>query len=164
LAINREEEDMGTTETTAAKKAGVQVAATPLVQATEEQLLYAKVLDTAMKIGLAGIIVVFAFYLFGVFEPKIPLADVSKYWGMKSHDYPEATNIKSGWAWTGMYRHGDFLNFFPIAFLAGITVLCYLSIVPTLFKKKDSIYGILALIEVLILVAAASGLISAGGH
>ncbi len=155
---------MSTTESTVPKKSSAPKVAAPALKATEEQLLYAKVLDIGMKIGLAGIIIAFGLYVLGIIEPRMPLGDVSQYWGMKSHDYLKAANIESGWSWVGMYRYGDFLNFFPIAFLAGVTVLCYLSIVPTLFKKKDTIYGILALVEVLILVSAASGLISAGGH
>jgi len=33
-----------------------------------------------------------------------------------------------------------------------------------LFRKKDTVYGILAILEVLVLVLAASGILKAGGH
>lgn len=155
---------MSSTES-AVKTVDKQVATTAgAMQATEEQRLYASVLDVAMKIGLAGIVVVFAIYVFGILEPKIPLDQVSNFWGMKSHKYLEATGIKTGWTWLGLYRHGDFLNFFPIAFLAAATIMCYIAIIPALIKKKDTIYAILAIVEVLILVGAASGLLTAGGH
>ncbi len=70
----------------------------------------------------------------------------------------------AGWSWLKMIGKGDFLNFLGIAFLSGVTIVCYLRIVPILFRKKDTVYGILALIEVLVLVLAASGLLKAGGH
>jgi hypothetical protein len=63
-----------------------------------------------------------------------------------------------------MLGKGDFLNFTGIAFLAAVTLVCYLRIIPILFKNKDTIYGIIAIIEVLVLGLAASGLLRAGGH
>lgn len=134
------------------------------MQATEEQVIYAKVLNIGMKIGLVGIIVSFILYVSSIVAPKVPLSEVSNYWGMKSHNYLEELNISGGWSWLGMYGYGDFINFFPIAFLAGITVICYLSIIPTLIKKKDFVYVTLALLEVIVLAGAASGLLASGGH
>ena len=63
-----------------------------------------------------------------------------------------------------MLGKGDFLNFVGIAFLAGITIPCYMRIAPILFRKKDTVYGIIAIIEVLVLSIAASGIMKAGGH
>jgi hypothetical protein len=60
--------------------------------------------------------------------------------------------------------YGDFVNFIGIAILAGITVPCYLSIVPLLLKKKDTTYVILVLLEVIVLCVAASGVINVGQH
>ena len=56
------------------------------------------------------------------------------------------------------------MNFLGIAFLAGVTIVCYLRILPILFAKKDRIYALIALLEVLVLSLAASGLLSSGGH
>ena len=134
------------------------------VQATEEQLTYAKILDIGMKIGLLAIIITFAIYAAGVLVPHIDVEHVSKYWGMSVYDYLQAANVPHGWGWLSMVGKGDFLNFTGIAFLAGVTIICYLAIVPILFKKKDFICGIIAILEVLVLVLAASGILKAGGH
>lgn len=133
-------------------------------QATEEQVLYAKILNIGMKVGLVGISLSFLAYVFGIITPKIPVDSISTYWGMKSHDYLVETGLTGGWSWLGMYTYGDFLNFFPIAFLAGLTIICYLAIVPTLLRKKDTVYAVLALLEVLVLAGAASGILAVGGH
>jgi hypothetical protein len=63
-----------------------------------------------------------------------------------------------------MVGKGDFLNFIGIAFLSGVTILCYMVIIPIFFRKKDTVYGIIAIIEVAVLVLAASGLLRGGGH
>ena len=125
---------------------------------------YARVLDIGMKIGLVAIIITFIIYLSGIFTPYIPVNDLPKYWGLSVHKYLEETGIHPGWAWLKMLGKGDFLNFVGIAFLAGVTVICYLRIIPIFFKKKDFAYGIFAIIEVLVLVLAASGLLKVGGH
>ena len=134
------------------------------LRATEEQLAYAKLLDFGMKLGLLALIITFIVYLSGILSPYIPVNDLPRYWGMSVHKYLEATGIHPGWTWIGMLGKGDFLNFIGIAFLAGVTILCYLRIIPILFRKNDTVYGILAIVEVLVLVLAASGILKAGGH
>jgi hypothetical protein len=43
-----------------------------------------------------------------------------------------------------------------------VTVICYAAIIPLLLKRKDFVYATLAVLEVLVLVAAASGIIAVG--
>ena len=131
--------------------------------ASPEQLLYARILEKGMIIGLLTLLVTFAIYAFGIMEPHIALDKISQYWALNVHDYLEHANIKSGWAWLGLLKYGDFINFIGVAILAGVTILSYLAIVPTLLKNKDYVYAVLALLEVIILSLAASGII-AGGH
>lgn len=134
------------------------------IKATEEQLTYARILDFGMKVGLLALIITFIIYLTGILTPHIPVNDLPKYWGMSVHKYLEATHIPHGWGWIAMIGKGDFLNFIGIAFLAGVTVICYVAIIPILFRKKDTVYAIIAITEVLVLVLAASGILKAGGH
>ncbi len=134
------------------------------IKATEEQLTYAKILDWGMKLGLIALVITFIIYITGILESYVPLNDLPKYWGMSVHKYLEATRIPHGWGWINLIGKGDFLNFIGIAFLAGITIICYISITPILFKKNDTVYGIIAILEVLVLVLAASGILKAGGH
>ncbi|NIR17565.1 MAG: hypothetical protein GWN86_28115, partial [Desulfobacterales bacterium] len=129
-----------------------------------EQVLYANILNKGMLIGLIGLVVTFILYGAGVLEPKIPLEEVQNYWVMPVSDYLEQSGIHAGWAWLGNLGYGDMLNFVPIAFLAGLTIVCYLAIVPGLLRKKDTTYVVLAIIEVLVLCVAASGILGSGGH
>lgn len=128
-----------------------------------EQILYADILNKGMLIGLAALIITFALYVFGIMSPFIPVEELSQYWNMNVHDYLHHLNIPDGWGWLGMLGYGDFINFLPVAFLAAITIGCYAAIVPTLLKSNDKIYAVLAILEVIILLAAATGLV-AGGH
>ncbi len=133
-----------------------------LLKATPEQMLYAKILEKGMYFGLLILFITYALYIFGIMDPYIPLDKVSDYWSMNVHDYLEHTGIKNGWAWLGMLKYGDFINFIGVAILAGVTIICYAAIVPTLLKSKDTVYAVLAVLEVIILSAAASGILAVG--
>jgi hypothetical protein len=133
-----------------------------LLKATPEQVLYAKILEKGMYFGLLILFITFGLYVFGILDPYIPLGKISEYWSYNVHDYLEHAEIKAGWAWLGMLKYGDFINFIGVAILAGVTIICYAAIVPTLLKSKDVVYAILAVLEVIILSAAASGLLAVG--
>lgn len=68
----------------------------------------------------------------------------------------------TGWRWVKFLGYGDFVNFVGVAILAGATILCYIAIIPLLLRRKDFIYAALALLEVVVLVVAASGVIAVG--
>ena len=131
---------------------------------TEEQIAYAKILDLGMKVGLLFLVISFAIYVFGILTPHVPLDELPKYWKLPVQEYLKQTGIHPGWSWLYLLNRGDFLNFVGIAFLAGVSIICYLSIIPTLFRKNDIIYAFLAIAEVLVLVLAASGVLKSGGH
>lgn len=133
------------------------------IKPSEEQLSYAALLDIGMKLGLIGIVITFAIYVFGIFSPYLPVEDLPQYWKLNVHKYLEV-GIQSGWAWITLLSKGDFLNFLPIAFLGALTIICYIRILPIFLKKKESIYAFLALLQVLILLLAASGILKVGGH
>jgi hypothetical protein len=133
-------------------------------KASEEQIRYATLLNIGMIVGLAIIIVTFIIYLSGVLSSFIPPQDIPKYWGMKSKDFIHVLHTPTGWSWVAMANKGDYLNFIPIAIFAGLSIFCYLAILPILLRKKDMYYVIIALIEVAVLVLAASGIIKSGGH
>jgi hypothetical protein len=134
------------------------------LQAGPEQLLYARVLEKGMLFGMLLLLVTYVVYVSGILDPYVPLADVHKYWTMNVHDYLQQARIEPGWAWVKMVRYGDFLSFVAIALLAGVTIICFLAIMPLLLKENDKLYAFLSVLEVIILCIAASGILGTGGH
>jgi hypothetical protein len=134
------------------------------LKATPEQILYARVLEKGMYLGLVILFITFGLYAFGIMDPFIPLNKISQYWTMGVDDYLHQAHIEPGWAWVGMIKYGDFVNFIGIAMLSGVTILCYTAIVPTLMRSKDTVYVVLAILEVVVLAVAASGILGTGGH
>ena len=114
--------------------------------------------------------ITFALYVSRAVGSAVPLDQVSGYWSQGVYEYLEAVNHDhlhmehppTGWAWITMLGKGDFLNFVGIAILGGVTILCYLAIIPTLLRKQDFVYLAMALVEVLVLSLAASGVLVVG--
>jgi hypothetical protein len=131
--------------------------------ASPVQIAYAELLDIGMKLGLGVLVVTFALYVLGVVEPHIALGDIPKYWRMSVHDYLGHTKVPTGWGWMQLTDKGDFLNFLPIAFLSGVTILCYVRILPMLIGKRDKVFTSIVIVEIVVLLLAASGIL-AGGH
>ena len=83
-----------------------------------EQLVYARVLEIGMYIGLVLLFVTFALYVSRVVAPAVPLEQVSNYWSHGVHEYLEEVNEDflhmehppTGWAWVTMLGKGDFLR------------------------------------------------------
>ena len=139
-------------------------------QASDEQLLYANILEKGMLIGLVLMFITFALYVFGIMPSVVPLDKISAYWNQPVHLYLEVIKTDflnwehhpTGWTWLKLVGNGDFINFVPIAILSGVTIVCYLAIVPGLFRRGDKAYAIMALAEAAILALAASGLLAVG--
>lgn len=132
------------------------------LEPTPEQIRYANLLEKGMRLGLASLFVTFPLYVFGIIDPHVPLEKVQYCWTLGVHDYYGEANVKPGWAWMSLLGHGDFLNFVGIVILAAVTTVCYLAIIPSMFRRRDTIYAVLAVLQVVILGLAASGLIAVG--
>lgn len=144
--------------------AGNAVPAAITTKASEEQMTYAGILGIGMWTGLAVLVVTFFIYISGLLQPVIPIEELPNYWKMNVHDYMHHANLPTGWGWVALAGHGDFINFIGIVMLSGLTVVCYLSIIPIFLRKKDMPYAIMAIVEIAILALAASGILTAGGH
>ncbi|MEK7308949.1 MAG: hypothetical protein AAB089_07750 [Nitrospirota bacterium] len=133
-------------------------------KASEEQITYAKILNYGMWGGLLVLVATFVVYLSGIFQSFIPIEDLPKYWVMNLKDYLHVSHAPTGWGWLALAGKGDYLNLIGIAFLAGLTIFCYLAILPILIKKKDTPFIVIAIIEVAVLLLAASSILKTGGH
>ena len=133
-------------------------------KAPPEQITYANLLFYGSWGAIAILIVTFVVYVSGGFESYIPITEVSKYWSMPVSQYVHEANIPIGWGWATLLGKGDFLNFIGIVLLAGMTIICFIVILPHYVREKDIIFVVLIVLEVLVLCLGASGLLGTGGH
>lgn len=133
-------------------------------KASEEQIVYANLLNKGMWSGLALLIVTFFIYISGAIGSVIPIEDLPQHWGKRVHTFNQDLGLPIGWGWVANAGKGDYLNFIGIAILSGLTIVCYAVIVPILHRKKDKAYVAIAVAEILVLTLAASGILKSGGH
>ena len=127
----------------------------------KEQKLYADWLDAGTHLGFVVLVVVFIAYASGLAAPKIPFAELPKYWGLPVDAYLAATAAPIGWGWLKLAAYGDYMNLIGIACLGFITMACYARVLPVLLAERDYLYASLAIAELAILGISASGLIGA---
>ncbi len=130
----------------------------------EERTAYANILNIGVKTGLAVLVISFLVYISGALSPIVAFSELAGRWVLPVHEFIEKTGSPSGWGWVWKLNRGDALTFFALAWLSSITIVCYLRIIPILIRKGDTIYLIIAVLEVAVLLLAASGVLHAGGH
>ncbi len=131
---------------------------------SEEQLQYASVLQ---KVGLGGLgilILGFFVYVLGLLPNIVPVNKIPEYWNLRVSEFVEYTGMPTGWKWITLLNHGDVISFLGIVLLAAASVVCMIAVLPVFIKKKDTHYILILLIQIAVLVLAASGMITGGGH
>lgn len=126
-----------------------------------EEHLYARWLDFGTRAGFAILIGSFLAYALGLVPPHVPLDELAKVWTLPVDQYRAAIGAPTGWGWLRLAGRGDYLNYFAIGLLALVTVACYLRILPRLAARNDRIYALIAALEIVVLVAAATGIAGA---
>ncbi|MEO7727609.1 MAG: hypothetical protein ABIS45_10185 [Burkholderiales bacterium] len=130
--------------------------------ASPEQLRYARVLEAGMKLGLCVLVAGFLGYVSGVVPAHVPLAQLPALWSLAAPDYLRATGMPQGWGWLAMLGSGDILPLIGITVLAGISMLCFIALLPLYAARRDWIYLTITVLEIGVLALAASGLLTAG--
>lgn len=126
------------------------------------QLVFARWLDVGTKIGFVLLVAGFAVYLSGLLPPQVPLAELPKLWGLPLAQFVAASGAPTGWQWLALAGRGDYFNFFGIALLASIVVAAYLRVLP-LLARRERVLALIAALEIVVLLAAASGLLNSFG-
>ena len=122
--------------------------------------LYARWLDRATTAGFAITLVAFLLYVGGVLPPYVPVEALTQYWTLPVHRFIEVTGAPSGWAWLGELRYGDGLNLAAVALLGLVTPLCYARLLPALIAQRDWLQAAIALLQLVVLLTATSGLLA----
>src|SRR5262245_8058538 len=125
--------------------------------------IYAKWLAWGTRLGLALLVVGFFAYVLELFEAHVPLRDLPAMWSLPLAHYLTLSGAPTGWDWLTLLGKADYCNFIGIAVLSLVTVACYGRMIPVLLARGERLHAVLAILQVLVLLAAASGLL-AGGH
>ncbi len=124
---------------------------------------YAILLDWGTRLGLLVLVLGFAAYLLGFIAPLVSLDELPHLWNQPVAVYLEKTGTPTGWGWLALAGKGDMLNLVGIAILAGCSLPPLVGLIPLYIQRRDYAYAGICAAIVLVLVLAASGILS-GGH
>ena len=131
---------------------------------SREQIIYANLLIIGVWAGIFILVTTYVIYLTEILPPHIELSLIPKIWGKGVNEYLEITHSPHGWGWVYLLGKGDFLNYIGFVLLAMMTIICYLVLVRGYVRQKNWIFSAIAILEIIVLSVAASGMLGSGGH
>jgi hypothetical protein len=134
------------------------------LQPSREQIIYANLLIIGVLAGLIILVTTYAIYVTGILPAHIDISLIPELWGKGVGEYLEITHSPHGWGWVPLLAKGDFLNYIGFVLLALMTIFCYMVLVRGYIRQKNWIFTVIAILEIVVLSVAASGILGSGGH
>jgi len=131
---------------------------------TREQIIYANLLIIGVWAGIIILATTYAIYLTGALPSHVEISLIPSLWGKGVNEFIEITHSPYGWGWVSLLTKGDFLNYTGFVLLALMTIFCYLVLVRGYVRQKNWIFAAIAVLEIIVLSVAASGILGSGGH
>ena len=122
---------------------------------------FARLVDAGTKAAFAVTLLTFALYVSGILPALVPPAALPRLWRLPLAQYLEMSGAPAGWGWLRFVAYGDYLNYAGICLFALVIMVCSAGILPLLRRRGEYLLAGLALAQVLVLLATASGLLSA---
>lgn len=123
---------------------------------------YALWLDWGKRIGLLTLVLSFMVYLSGLVTPHVPLERLPSVWSQPVASYLQLTATPTGWGWLTLVQRADMSNLLGISLLAICSIPPLLAVIPVFLKQRDFIYIGICVLQVGVLLLAASGILDMG--
>lgn len=127
-----------------------------------EELAYARAMAIGSNLGFVILVIGFLLYAFGLVDAQVPVADLPTLWKLPATEYLARTGLPTGWGWVGLLPKGDMLGLLGIAVLSAVSLPCFVLIGVRYLRAGDKAFLAIAVLEVAVLVLAASGILTAG--
>lgn len=127
-----------------------------------EQAVYARWLARGNQVALVVMLAGFAAYLAGLWSPLVHRRELAGLWHLSARDYLQHTGVPTGWGWFDQLAHSDMATLLGIALLAACSLPALLMVALHYWRRGERLAGGLALLQIAVLVLAASGVIGAG--
>jgi hypothetical protein len=127
---------------------------------TREELLqerYARWLEAATWLAFAASLAAFVAYAGGLLPAFVPLEALPGLWHLPAEAYLARTGAPAGWGWLRLLAYSDYLSLACVALIGGVTLACYLSLLPLLLRLGERLQAALAAAQILVLLIALSG-------
>ena len=126
-----------------------------------EHRRYIRALRIWTRVSLLLLVTAFVLLVVGKPPPAVPLDELPRTWSLSADEFVRQARMPSGWQWTARLHQSDVLSIVPAVFLASVTGLCLLSILPIFIRRRDVVFVVLILLQLAVFVLAA---LPGGGH
>ena len=124
-----------------------------------EQLRYAMLVERGTWLGMALLVLTFLAYAANLLPGQISPAEWPALWDKPVGTYIQLTGTPTGWGWLNKLHKGDFASLSGVAVMAGCSLLSVLSLIPMYLKERDRAFALIAFLQSLVLIIAASGIL-----
>ncbi|TCD48225.1 hypothetical protein [Chlorobium sp. N1] len=127
-----------------------------------EQLAYAGVLDRLSHLAMLFLAGGYMTYVFRLLPQKVGIADIAANWHLRASEMQARLDAPVGWSFIASpesFLRGDALSYLSIILVCMIPVACLLWTAPSFFREKRPVFGIIAILQVVILAVASSGIL-----
>ena len=128
------------------------------------QLTYAGIQHRIALIGQIILALAFGLYVLNVLPQKAAIEDIAHLWHLSAEELNEELDIPTGWSWVSYIDHSDIISYATIIFLALGTFFCLTGAAVSFIREKNVTYTIIVILQILVLLTAASGIIAGIAH
>jgi len=133
------------------------------VHADKVQLAYAAILSKATTLSIVFVILGYVVYIFQLLPLSVPIEQVSENWHLRASEFHQNIHAPFGWNALSDFGKGDALSYISILYLGAVTMFCLVAAGFAFLKEKNVIYTAISFVQLLVLIFAATGILS-GGH
>jgi len=134
----------------------------PCLEVSPEHLRYAVILEYGVWAALFVLATSYLAYLAGWATPLVPLDQVQQHWGLSHDAFVAATGMPVKWRWLTQLQHPDMANLLGIAMLGLLSCAGLLGVLPVFWRRKDKAFCTAIILELAVVLLAASGVITRG--
>lgn len=127
--------------------------------ASDAQFILARLYQYVSIISLLIIAAGFALYVSGLLPAKVPVEQVRSYWHLEAGAYATETGTPAGWSFLKSLSRGESVSFGSLVFIPVAVIVCLIIMILTFWKKKNRLFALIAFLQTVLLVLAASGVI-----
>ncbi len=128
------------------------------------QLAYAKIIYRLANIGIVIMTISYVLYMTGYPKPFLPIGKLVQLWETRSVEFIEITQMPVGFDLIHHLAQSDIISLMSIIFVSSITIIGYVRILPYFLKENDLPYTLITILQILVFILAAGGILSFGSH
>lgn len=135
------------------------------VYADKVQLAYANTLEIVSHAIIIVMALGFVLYVLQLLPLTVPVETVAANWHLNATKLQMKIHHHCGWScFTDLqtFLHGDAISYASVIFLSMATLLCLSTAFIAFIREKNQIFAGITMLQVLVLLVAASGIFTSG--